>query len=202
MRIALLTILLITQLRGAVIRGIVTEALTGSPLARAVVQIQPIGGTPGSSNTVRTGDRGSFEFGGLAAGAWIVKASRPGYLPVENGQRRWNSSGFPLIVTVDDAPFINFRLQRTAAINGTVRDENEVGLRDFDVVAYRATQPPQIAARGKSDDRGVFRISGLEPGIYTVRSAAHSEEELNFIPTFAPATVQVEKRSSGGGFCR
>jgi hypothetical protein len=191
-RTILLTALLATQVHAAVIRGIVTEALTGAPLARTLVQIQPIGGTEGSSRTVRAGERGSFEFGGLAAGAWIVKASRPGYLPLENGQRRWNSAGFPVMVAADDAPFITFRLQRTAAINGTVRDENEIGIRDFDVVAYSNAQPPRIAARGKADDRGVYRISGLEPGTYYVRSAAHIEEELNFIPTFAPATVQIE----------
>lgn len=174
------------------IRGVVTEALTGSPLSRTLLQIEPIGGTKGTAKSIRAGDRGSFEFGGLAPGGWILRASRPGYLPMENGQRRWNSAGFPLVVAADDAPFVAIRLQRTAAIAGTVRDENEIGIRDFDVVAYRTTQPPRIAARGKSDDRGVYRIEGLEPGVYYVRSAAHIEDDLNFIPTFAPATAVIE----------
>src|SRR5579863_3627341 len=113
MRPVLIAVVLTTPLHAAVIRGIVTENLTGSPLARTVVQIQPIAGTPGTSKTIRTGDRGSFEFTGLAAGAWILKASRPGYLPLENGQRRWNSAGFPLILTGEDAPFVSLRLQRT-----------------------------------------------------------------------------------------
>jgi hypothetical protein len=191
-RIAVIAALLATPLHAAVIRGIVTENLTGSPLARTVVQIQPIAGTPGAAKTIRAGERGAFEFGGLAAGAWILRAARPGYLPLENGQRRWDSAGFPLILADDDAPFVSLKLQRTAAINGTVRDENEVGIRGFDVAAYRATQPPVLVARGKSDDRGVYRISGLDPGTYYVRSTAHTEEELNFIPTFTPSTIQVE----------
>ena len=174
------------------IRGIVTENLTGSPLARTLVELRPIAGTAGKARTIRAGERGAFEFAGLAAGAWILKATRPGYLPLENGQRRWNSAGFPLILAADDAPFVSLRLQRTAAINGTVRDENEIGIRDFDVVAYRAVQPPVPVARGKSDDRGVYRISSLEPGTYYVRGAAHVEEDLNFIPTFAPSAVPVE----------
>jgi len=189
-RFVLLAALLCSApLPGAVIRGIVTENLTGSPLARTLVQLQPIAGTEGVARTIRAGERGTFEFGGLAPGAWILRASRPGYLPLENGQRKWNSAGFPLILAADDAPFVSLRLQRTAAISGTVRDENEIGLRDFDVVAYRNTQPPQIATRGKADDRGVYRIAGLEPGAYLIRSVAHNEEELNFIPTFAPSTV-------------
>jgi len=191
-RSVLLAALFAATLHGAVIRGIVTEYLTGSPLARTVVQIQPIAGTEGTARTIRAGDRGAFEFGNLAAGAWILKATRPGYLPLENGQRKWNSSGMPLLLAADDAPFVSLRLQRTAAITGTVRDENEIGIRDFDVAAYRTTQPPQIAARGKTDDRGVYRIAGLEPGTYLVRTTAHTEEELNFIPTFASSTLQPE----------
>jgi hypothetical protein len=192
LRPALLLALLAAPGGAAIIRGIVTENLTGSPLARTIIQIEPIPGTAGTTKTIRSGERGGFEFSGLAAGAWLLKATRPGFLPIENGQRKWNSAGFPLILTTDDAPFVSLRLQRTAAITGTVRDENEIGMAGFDVAAYTATQPPQIAARGKTDDRGVYRIAGLEPGTYFVRSAAHIEDELQFIPTFASATIPLE----------
>ncbi len=177
---------------GAVIRGIVTEALTGNPLARTLIQIEPITGTEGGSRSIRAGERGAFEFSGLAPGGWILKASRPGFLPMENGQRRWNSAGFALILATEDIQFVTLRLQRFAAIGGAVRDSNEIGVANFDVVAWKATQPPQIAARGKTDDRGIYRLSGLEPGQYFVRSGAHTEDELQFIPTFALSTVQIE----------
>ncbi len=196
MRFLLILLTLAASLPGAVIRGIVTEAATGNPLARTVIQIEPIGGTPGGPQTTRAGDRGSFEFAGLAAGGYVLKATRPGFLPIENGQRRWNSAGFPVIVAANDAPFVALRMQRFGAITGTVRDENESGIPDFDVVAYRAVpggnQAPQSTNRGKTDDRGVFRIAGLEPGTYLIRTAAHSDEELQFIPTFASATLQTE----------
>ena len=182
----------------AVIRGSVTEALTGSPLARTLIQIEPIPGTPGAAQSVRAGERGQFEFGALAAGGWVLKATRPGFLPIENGQRRWNSAGFPLIVAADDAPFVSLRMQRFGAVLGTVRDENEIGIADFDVTAWRTTQPPRLVARGKTDDRGIYRISGLEPGTYVIRSAAHTEDELQFIPTFAPATLQLETAQQPG----
>jgi hypothetical protein len=183
---------LTAPLAGAVIRGIVTEAFTGNPLARTLIQIEPIGGTPGAARSVRAGERGSFEFGSLAAGGWILKATRPGFLPLENGQRRWNSAGFPLTVAQDEAPFVSLRMQRFGAISGAVRDENDIGIAGFEVTAWRASQPPSLAARAVSDDRGIYRISGLEPGSYLVRSAAHTEDELQFIPTFASSTIERE----------
>ncbi len=179
----------------AVLRGIVTEAATGNPLARTLIQIEPIAGTAGGVQTARAGDRGTFEFAKLAPGGWIVKATRPGFLPIENGQRRWNSAGFAVFVAENDAPFVALRMQRFGAVTGTVRDENGIGIPGFEIAAYRApsgAQPPQLAAHGKSDDRGVFRVSGLEPGTYLIRTAAHSEDQLQFIPTFAPSTVETE----------
>lgn len=196
MRPALLLALLALPGSAAVIRGIVTENLTGNPVARTIIQVQPLGGTAGTARTVRSGERGGFEFSGLAAGAWLLKATRPGFLPLESGQRKWNSAGFPVYLAADDAPFVSLRLLRTAAITGTVRDENEIGMANFDVAAYKASQPPQIAARGKTDDRGVYRISGLEPGSYFVRSAAHLEDDLQFMPTFASAAIPLENARS------
>jgi uncharacterized protein (DUF2141 family) len=43
-------------------------------------------------------------------------------------------------------------------------------LPDFQVFAYRDTRPLQLAAQSVTDDRGVFRIAGLSPGRYRVRS--------------------------------
>ena len=64
----------------------------------------------------------------------------------------------------------NLQLSRLGAILGQVLDENGVGLPDFQVFAYRDTKPLQLAAQSVTDDRGVFRIAGLTPGRYRVRS--------------------------------
>lgn len=73
-----------------------------------------------------------------------------------------------------------------------MRDENEIGIADYEVTAWRTSQPLQLVGRGKADDRGVYRISGLEPGTYAIRSAAHTEDEIQFLPTFASSTAQLE----------
>jgi len=89
--------------------------------------------------------------------------------------------------------FLDIRLKRFGAISGTIEDENLVGLPEVEAVAYRNTRPPKLAARAKADDRGVFRISGLEPGVYLVRTVARQIEDGGYLPTFFKETATVEQ---------
>jgi hypothetical protein len=176
----------------AVIRGTVVENLTGKALARAVVVLQPIGGTPGETHSMRTTQFGGFEFDGLAGGAYVLKAFRRGFLPMEYGQKRWNSAGLPLTIAENETSFLNLRLLRYGSIGGTLYDENDIGLPDHDVVAYRNTKPPQLAAETTTDDRGVYRIAGLEPDTYLVRTVGKHYDEGSYVPTFAKEVEKVE----------
>jgi hypothetical protein len=72
----------------AVIRGNVVENQTGKPLARALVALRPIQGTLGGPQGLRTDSYGAFAFDSLAAGAYVVRVSKPGFLPTEYGQKR------------------------------------------------------------------------------------------------------------------
>jgi hypothetical protein len=181
-----------TTLDAAVIRGNVVEHQTSKALSRALVVVQPVAGTPGSPRRALTNRYGIFEFGSLPGGVYVVKISKPYFLPVEYGQKRWNSAGTP--VTLDEAAsaFLNVRLPRYGAITGAVLDDNEVGLPDHDVVAYRNTRPPQATQRARTDERGLYRIYGLEPGAYVVRTVAKLYEEGGYLPTYSPAAASVE----------
>ena len=184
--------LIACSLHAAVIRGTVVEHQTGKFLARANVVVEPIAGTPGGTVSMRTNISGLFEFSSLAPGTYVIKVSRPGFMPVEYGQKRWNSAGTPLVLD-DSAPaFLAIRLPRWAAISGIVVDENEIGLPEHDVVACRNTRPPQLVARTRSDERGVYRISGLEPGTYLIRTAGAQYEEGAYLPTFGRESIPVE----------
>ena len=168
------------------------EHQTGKFLARANVVVEPIAGTPGGTVSMRTNISGLFEFSSLTPGTYVIKVSRPGFMPVEYGQKRWNSAGAPLVLD-DSAPaFLAIRLPRWGAISGTVVDENDIGLPEHDVVAYRNTRPPQLVARARSDERGVYRISGLEPGTYLIRTAGAQYEEGAYLPTFGRESIPVE----------
>jgi Carboxypeptidase regulatory-like domain len=95
----------------------------------------------------------------------------------------------PLTVTDSDTPFLTIRMMRYAAISGTVVDENDVGQPQFEVAAYRGnTLPLQVVAKGFADERGNFRIYGLLPGDYLVRSVGKDLEGVGYKPTFAHET--------------
>jgi hypothetical protein len=181
------------SLRAGVIRGVVVENFTGKVLARAVVILQPIAGTPGGVKTKRADSHGGFTFGALAPGTYIVKASRNSFMPAEYGQKRWNSAGVPVVLE-DAAPvFLNIRLFRYSAISGTVADENDEGLPGHDVVAYRDSKPPELIAKTTTDERGVYRLHSLPPGTYVVRTTGMQYDDSSYLPTFSKETDTLEQ---------
>ena len=165
MRTGLLLFLAAGLPHAAILRGTVVEAQTGKALAGALVVLEPVTGTPGEPASVRTSVYGTFEFSRLAGGSYLITASRRGFAPVHYGQRRWKAAGIPITLEPAGSALISVALPRYGAISGFVLDENDVGLPEHEVVAYRATQPPQLAARAQADDRGRYRLSGLEPGV-------------------------------------
>jgi hypothetical protein len=179
--------------QAAVLRGVVLENQTGRPLSRTLVEVQPVPGTSGAAKAARTDLTGAFEIAGLPPGQYFVSASRPGFFKLQYGQRDWNSAGRPVAVDESEASFLNIRLPRFGAITGKVLDEEDIGLPAHDVVAYRNTSPPELVAHAVSDDRGIYRLTGLEPGVYLVRTAGKRYEEGDYIPTFAKDTELAEQ---------
>src|SRR5437660_10001856 len=159
------------RLDAAILRGNVVEHATGKALARSLVAVLPLPGSSGPTLSVRTNNYGSFEFLNLPAGGYLVNASRRGFAPVHYGQKRWNAPGTPVILEQEQSVSISLRLPRYGAITGFVADENDAGMFDHEVVAYRNSRPPTVVAKFPTDDRGWFRVWGLEPGNYLVRTA-------------------------------
>jgi hypothetical protein len=177
-------VLLAGLVQAASIRGTVVENQTGRALSRALVSLEPVPGTAGKAASVRTNQYGAFDFSGLAGGSYLISASRLGFAPVQYGQKHWKAAALPVTVGPTGSTDITIRMPRFGSIAGTVLDENEVGLPEHEVVAYRATRPPQLTARARTDDRGRYRLSGLEPGKYFVRTAGHQYEDGGYLPTF------------------
>jgi hypothetical protein len=191
----LLLFLLGLPLPGAILRGYTVEHVTGKVLARALVAIQPLPGTSGATLSVRTNSYGVFEFLNIPAGAYLLSASRRGFAPVHYGQKRWNAPGTPVVVDPDQAVTVQIRLPRYGGITGYVVDENDVGMPEHEVLAYRNTRPPRVAAKFPTDDRGWFRVWGLEPGSYLIRTAGRKYEDSDYLPTFFRETLRVEEAS-------
>jgi len=177
----------------AVIRGVVLDHATGRPLARSLVTLRPVDGIGGRPQSVRADRAGQFTFQ-VIAGMYLLRATRDGFAPFQYGQKEWKSAGRPMSVEQDGSLYLDIRLHRYAAISGTVLDENEIGIPDQKVVAYAAILPLRIAAAATTDDRGIYRIHGLEPGTYYVRSAAKLlEDGSGLLPTFHKETMAVDQ---------
>jgi carboxypeptidase family protein len=193
MRRLLLAALYCCATQAAVIHGVVLDRATGRALARSLVTLRPVEGTGGKPQSHRAGRSGQFTFS-VSAGMYLLRASRDGFAPFQYGQKEWKSAGRPMSVEQDGSLYLDIHLRRYAAISGTVLDENEIGIPDQKVVAYPATQPLRIAASAITDDRGIYRIHGLEPGTYYVRSAAKLLEDASgLLPTFHKETMVVDQ---------
>lgn len=198
MRRAVIAVMLLPRLAGAAsIQGTVVEHISSRPLAWAEVKLTVIGaqGTAGSEIKTRANSMGQFLFSRLSVGAYILSASRTGFAELHYGQKTWKAAGAPIVLAEPDSHCVaDLRLRRLGAISGMVWDENQVGLAEQDVVVYEATRPPKMAAKAKTDDRGVYRVGGLEPGRYYVRTRGSVlDEGLGALPTFFKDVVPVEE---------
>lgn len=192
MRQLLAAILAAASLQAATLRGMVTERQTGKPLARALVAVHPVAGSAGATRAARANLAGVFEFPPMPAGAYVVTVSRRGFAPWQYGQQEWKGAGTPVLLQETGETTIRIALPRFGAITGRIADEADVGLVEHDVIAYRNGRPPVMAGKAPTDDRGVFRISGLAPGVYVVRTAAKSYDDSGYLPTFYKETPTVD----------
>ncbi|MCL6546897.1 MAG: carboxypeptidase-like regulatory domain-containing protein [Bryobacteraceae bacterium] len=180
---------------GAVVEGKVVDNRTGVPLARSRVLLMPVRSTAPQISAYADA-RGAFRME-APAGVYALGAERPGYAFTWYGQRVWNGRGTPIVLDQDGRFSAEIRLRRLGAISGEIRDENGAGLWDFPVAVYRDTRPLQLAAQGKSDDRGVFRIAGLSPGRYLVRTGYQElGHEGGYLPTFYGGSIAAESAQS------
>jgi hypothetical protein len=175
--------------------GVVLEHASGRPLSRTVVRLQAVpsmGSVMSQPLITRTSQSGQFVFATVPSGTYLLTAMRNAYFPAAFGQRLPAGRGAPISIGADSTHFAELRMRHKGALTGRVLDENGVGSPGVPVVAYRARLPLRTAGSSTSDDRGVFRIGGLEPGKYWVRSGAHTlEDHTGWLPTFAPQESEI-----------
>lgn len=162
------------------ISGVVTDGATGQPLAGAYVQLT--NQTPGVAAAavprprLTTDSRGRFIFTKLPPSAnYILVVSRPGYL--DGGYKRLpGSTAQSRIGLIVGGWFsaADVQMWKPSSISGTVRDERGepvVGTPVRVLLRVRIGGASRWAAGpvSETDDRGVYRIAGLQPGAYVVQ---------------------------------
>ena len=172
--------------------GRVVAADTGRPIKRARVFISAAE-LPGRA--MLTDDNGAFDFTGLPAGRYTINASKSGYIQLSYGQRRPLQAGTPLqLLDGQQLKSVDFALPRGGVISGRVSDESGdimPGV-SVQVMRYQYQQGDRRlmpAGQGQTDDRGIYRVWGLNPGEYYVSAVARNEGFGRGLPAQAAAQV-------------
>jgi len=167
-----------------VLRGTVVAADTGRPVAQAHVAVSATSGSPRGFGAL-TDLSGRFDFA-VPEGAYTVSASKHGaFLATHVGQTHPGLPGKTVAVRAGEETTIEIAMLRPAVIAGRVVDEAGDPLPNATIVALRQQSgaadlgsPGFVVragtrlrfdtreARDTTDDRGAFRLFGLEPGEY------------------------------------
>ena len=165
--------------RDGVITGQVVDAASGKPVGAAIVSIGGplLGVGPGARQLPRilTGGDGRFLFRDLPAGSFTITATKGGYAEGASGRRVLGGASQPVVLTAAQRTAdLAVRMWKQGAITGTIVDEAGEPVVGVQVRAARRTfaagrrrfVPGGVSAT--TDDRGVYRLSGLLPGEYLI----------------------------------
>ena len=161
--------------RAAGIRGSVLSAAR-KPIAGASVRV--VGS--GVDQVVRTDKAGAFSLIGLTAGRYTLEATANGYMSWNYGQQGPRQPGRPIAVATDQiVENVEIVLPAGRVVSGVIVDEHgepvhgaQVQALQLDYIAGRMTAV-QVALERPTDDRGRYRIWGLQPGSYLVAASLH-----------------------------
>jgi protocatechuate 3,4-dioxygenase beta subunit len=156
----------------ASIAGRVTAA-SGEPLACVSVMLRA---PDVLVLTVVTDRQGRYSIEGLRAGSYVLEARKAGYLTLQSGQQHPSAAPTRIVLLDTVQPTrVDFVLPRGSTIRGTIVDEHGEPLEGVDVAAFqlrryegRITAMVAGAMLASTDDRGQYRLIGLNPGSYVV----------------------------------
>jgi hypothetical protein len=150
------------------IKGIVTDAVTGTGLRKAFVRLR--GSTAGKTYPAVTDDAGNFVIEQVEPASYILEAERQGFIESQYGHTSGQVTQLRL-TPGEKVTGINVKLMAQAVISGQVVDGDgevwthaQVGLNR--VLSKRGKTYLQGYSGGAVDDQGQFRIGQLPPGKY------------------------------------
>jgi protocatechuate 3,4-dioxygenase beta subunit len=156
-----------------IVSGVVVVAGSGQPARRARVSLST--SEAAGSRTAMSDEQGRFTFGSLPPGRFNLSASKAGHINGAYGQRRPGRPGTPIQLADGQRLQVQLQIWRGGVITGTVLDEHGEAIPGTSVRAFRyvlqsGQRTLQSAGTGQTDDRGIYRIFGLQPGDYIVNA--------------------------------
>lgn len=167
---------------------------SGEPLPDVTVSLGPraAGLRFGPSPYAAAADEGgNFRFEDLAPGLYDVFASLPGFVS-ETDPLTGRTLG-----PYRPGDNVTVRLVRGGIVTGTVTDSQGQPLVSLNVRAVRVrdldggqpASPFPASGEDRTDDRGVYRIYGLRPGLYVLYAGGHTGAPFPFLGGFGEAAT-------------
>ncbi len=162
-------------LLGAV-EGRVVDERTGAGVRKAAVRLMIRDDR--AAGALLTGRHGEFRFEGIEPGRYRLEIDHEGY------SGRWRASAkSPRLIEIgagSEVKDLLISLRPLGVLAGRVLDEDQAPLRGASVMALKRYEELglalwQQAAMGRSDDRGEYRLDGVEPGEYILVAAANRD---------------------------
>ncbi|MDX2031669.1 MAG: carboxypeptidase regulatory-like domain-containing protein [Blastocatellia bacterium] len=175
--------------------------LEGQPAAGVEVVLKPTGDanvdianerTP--PRTATTDAEGRYRMANLAAGLYRINVHAPAHVVAGDSANDFEAGKRVNLADNETAESVNFELTRGGVITGKVIDQEGHPVIAEVVHAFRLDEQGKrgranaLGSRFQTDDRGVYRIFGLEAGRYLVGAGASADDGV--------------LRMSGGGFFR
>jgi hypothetical protein len=151
---------------------VITDETEPHPVRRAIVTLSGAGLRP--NRGAITDDDGRFALEQLPAGVFTLTVSRASFITSVYGAKRPGRPGTAIAVgDGQKVEGLTVRMWRGAAIGGVIKDEagTPVPGISVNVIPARAGGSGLLTLSNNgatTDDRGEFRIFGLEPGTYLV----------------------------------
>src|SRR4029453_7514064 len=127
--------------------------------------------------SVVTTDNGVFAFASLPAGRYTMTASKAGYVNITYGAKRPGRPGTPIqLADGQKLEKATSSLPKGSVVTGVVVDENGepspgTQVRVMRYVMRTGEKTLEQSGQDQTDDRGIYRVYGLQPGDYIVSAS-------------------------------
>jgi hypothetical protein len=171
------------QVATASVTGTVVAYPSDDPIADATVTLYaPM--LPDGRSSTQTDGAGAFTFKDLVGGGYRIGVSKQGFVPVQEGQRHYRSTGRPFTLGDGERRDVRLRLPRLGVITGRIVDERgspmvNAIVRALEISMASGYRRIVAKAEARTDDRGMYRLHSLWPDSYLVCASTRSTAPLD-----------------------
>lgn len=190
----------------SIVGTVVVDEPDGRPLRLASINLTLRSAAGFLDRQTSTDDRGRFELKNLPAGTYNPPvASKAGYAWTTYGAKRPGGVGTPITLVDGQRMTIDFKLLRGAVITGMIQDNGrpveQTSVRATPVRIVNGVRTSGFASGGfaTTDDRGMYRIWGLQPGEYIVGASPRFSSQGEIRPITDAEMQWAERQLQPGG---